>query len=230
MDISKTKGTRHRDFQIANLFHVVTFILKTPLAFQCARTSTWLWFDTSMQKSVFQFGIQMARSLYSDGFTHISYFDVLVLLLTFITGCQSSGTLNSPNGGNCHDTRHPKRGGLAASAFFSWLMQCIVYFLASLAPKYSCQPTIMRQRRSSHRIDESKRCNKLVALILTSMRHLGFLIKKLEPDDCVVQAPIKKGAGKSSQTYAAAMRRWALFLSGLWGFCRQRGHTLGCSS
>ena len=27
------------------------------------------------------------------------------------------------------------------------------------------------------------------------MRHLGFLIKKLEPDDCVVQAPIKKGQG-----------------------------------
>ena len=122
------------------------------------------------------------------GFTHISYFDVLVLLLTFITGCQTSGTLNIPNG-------HQKRGGLAASAFFSWLMQCIVYFLASLAPKYFCRPTIMRQRRSSHRIDESKRCNKLVALILASMRHLGFLIKKLVPDDCVVQAPIKKGQG-----------------------------------
>lgn len=78
-----------------------------------------------------------------------------------------------------------------------------VYFLASLAPKYFCQPTIMRQRRSSHRIDESKRCNKLVALILTSMRHLGFLIRKLVPDDCVVQAPIKKGAGKSSQNYVS---------------------------
>lgn len=96
-----------------------------------------------------------------------------------------------------------------------------VYFLAFLAPKYFCRPTIMRHRRSSHRIDESKRCNKLAALILSSMRHLGFLIKKLVPDDCVVQAPIKKGGREILTKLRFAMRRWALFLSGLWGFCRQ---------